>query len=73
MGCHFYHFYENNEKLVEVLAKFFAEGLRKLEYCMWIPPEGITENQAINLLKRHIPDIEDYLLKDQMRIESFEK
>ena len=72
MGYHLYHFYDVDEKLVQVLAPFFAEGLRKLEYCMWIPAQGMTEDRAIRLLKRHIPDIEDYLLKDQMHIEEFE-
>ena len=72
MGYHLYHFYQDDEKLARVLSKFFLEGLRKLEYCMWIPREGITHDKAIALLKRHIPDIEDFLLKDQMRIEAFE-
>ena len=72
MGYHLYHFYEDDEKLAKVLAKFFMEGLRKLEYCMWIPGNGITQNRAIKLLEKHIPDIEDFLLKDQMRIEAFE-
>ena len=72
MGYHLYYFYEDDEKLAKVLADFFMEGLRKLEYCMWIPRDGITHNKAIKLLKRHIPDIEDYLLKDQMYIEAFE-
>jgi len=72
MGYHFYHFYEDDIKLAKTLATFFSEGLRKLEYCIWIPREGISVNKAIELLKKHIPEIEDYLLNDQMRIELFE-
>jgi hypothetical protein len=72
MGYHFYHFYENDEKLAKALADFFMEGLRKSEYCMWVPREGITHDRAIILLKSHMSNIEDYLLRDQMRIETFE-
>ena len=72
MGYHFYHFYEDDEKLAQVLARFFMEGLRKLEYCMWVPPQNITQDKAIKLLKKHIPDIEDFLLNDQMYIQAFE-
>jgi hypothetical protein len=72
MGYHFYHFYDNDVELAKTLANFFKEGLNKLEYCMWIPREGISVNKAIELMKKHIPDIEDYLLSDQMRIETFE-
>jgi len=72
MGYHFYHFYEDDAKLAKTLATFFREGLNKLEYCMWIPREGVSINKAIDLLKKYIPEIEDYLLSDQMRIEKFE-
>jgi len=72
MGYHLYYFYEDEEKLAKVLADFFMEGLRKLEYCMWIPRREITHDKAIKLFKKHIPDIEDYLLKDQMYIKAFE-
>ncbi|MDD5680326.1 MAG: MEDS domain-containing protein [Candidatus Omnitrophica bacterium] len=72
MGYHFYHFYDNDIELTKTLAAFFREGLNKLEYCMWIPREGISVNKAIGLIKKHIPEIEDYLLSDQMRIETFE-
>jgi hypothetical protein len=73
MGYHLYCFYQKDEKLVKNLADFFAEGLRKSEYCMWVPREDITQNKAMELLKRHIPDIEDYLLARQMCIEPFEE
>ena len=72
MGYHLYHFYEDDEKLAQILARFFDEGLRKLEYCIWIPREGISHSRAINLLKKHIPDIEDFLLSEQMDIVPFE-
>lgn len=72
MGYHLYHFYEDDIKLVKTLADFFIEGLRKREYCIWIPREGLSLNKAIDLIRSHIPEIEDYLLNDQMRIELFE-
>ena len=72
MGYHFYHFYEDDVKLAKTLATFFSEGLRKLECCMWVPREGISVNKATEMIKKHIPEIEDYLLSDQMRIEAFE-
>ena len=71
MGDHLYYFYEDDEKLAKILANFFMEGLRKGEYCVWISREDITHDKAIKLLEKHIPDIEDYMLKDQMYIESF--
>jgi hypothetical protein len=72
MGHHFYHFYEDDEKLAEVLAKFFGEGFRKLEYCVWITRADITYDKAVKLLKKHLPDIEDFIIEDQMFIESFD-
>ena len=72
MGYHFYHFYEDDAQMVKTLATFFAEGLTKLEYCMWIPHQDMPTDTAIRLITRHIPEIDDYLLSDKMRIEQFE-
>ena len=72
MGYHLYYFYDNDDQLMRALANFFMEGLRKREHCTWIPREGIPVHMAINMLKRYIPDIEDYLLTDQMFIAEFE-
>lgn len=72
MGYHFYHFYESDALLAKTLATFFNEGLRKGEYCMWIPREGISCDAATRSIKGHIPEIEDYLLSDKMKIELFE-
>jgi hypothetical protein len=58
--------------LSKVLADFFLEGLRKGEYCIWIPREGITQAKAVKMIKKHIPNIEDFLIKKQMQIETFE-
>ncbi|MBU4376882.1 MAG: MEDS domain-containing protein [Candidatus Omnitrophica bacterium] len=72
MGYHFYHFYESDILLARTLATFFSEGLRKLEYCMWIPRQSVSVDTALKSIKMYIPEIEDYLLSDKMRIESFE-
>ena len=72
MGYHLYHFYENEDSLARVLAHFFMEGLRKLEYCVWITKEGLTHNRAVELLSKCIPEIEDYILKGHMHIEPFD-
>ncbi len=72
MGYHLYHFYDEDEKLAQVLANFFMEGLQKLEYGMWIPREGISQDRAMEMLKRYAPEIEDYILRGQMHIEAFE-
>ena len=72
MGHHLFYFYENDSMLAKVLADFFLEGLRKGEYCMWIPRGGITQAEAVKLLKKHIPNIEEYIRKKQMHIVPFE-
>ena len=73
MGYHLYYFYDTDEQLMQSLSSFFLDGLRKREHCMWIPRKGLTTNQATSMLKQYIPEIEDFLLTDQMYIAEFEQ
>jgi len=73
MGYHMYILYDHDDELMRSLSPFFMEGLRRREHCVWIPRQGIMAHQAINMLKFRIPDIEDFLLTDQMYIGQYEE
>src|SRR5882672_4369468 len=52
-GSHFCHFYETKQDLLDILAPYFAAGLEKKEYCLWVlfdPLEDAAE--ALEALRR---------------------
>ena len=54
-GTHFFLFYEAKEDLLETLVPYFYAGLEDGEFCMWVVPEPLTQEEALVALRRAIP------------------
>jgi DNA-binding NtrC family response regulator/PAS domain-containing protein len=67
-GTHFFLFYEAKEDLLETLVPYFRAGLEDGEYCMWVVPEPLTQPEALNALRRAIPDFDRYRAEPNMEL-----
>lgn len=67
-GTHFCVLYDTNEDLADVLAPYFAAGLRNNEYCMWVIPEQLDAEEARSCLARALPCFKEFLERGQIEI-----
>ena len=67
-GTHFCQFYETREDLIEILVPYFKAGLENNEFCMWITSEPLRVEDAITALKKQVPNLDDYINRDQIEI-----
>jgi PAS domain S-box-containing protein len=67
-GTHFCQFYETREDLIEILVPYFKAGLENNEFCMWITSEPLRVEDAITALKKQVPNLDDYIKRDQIEI-----
>lgn len=66
-GTHFFLFYEAKEDLLETLVPYFRAGLEDGEFCIWVVPEPLTQEEALGALRRTIPGFDRY--RDQPNME----
>lgn len=71
-GTHFCQFYQTENDLKEILVPYFKAGLEKNELCVWVTPRNLKKTEAIEALRKDIPDIDAYLEKGQIEIFSCE-
>lgn len=67
-GTHFCLFYSTKEDLFDILIPYFKAGLESNEFCMWVTSEPLSVKEAENALRNAIPDFDQYLKKEQVRI-----
>lgn len=67
-GEHICLFYETRRDLYEVHAEYFAAGLASGEYCIWALSDPITRDEALDALRKSIPDFERYLKDGQIEL-----
>jgi PAS domain S-box-containing protein len=67
-GAHFCQFYQTKEDLMDVLIPYFKAGLENNEFCLWVIPEPLDEEEAKEALKMAIPDINFYFENGQIEI-----
>lgn len=71
-GTHLCQFYQDIEKLVEILIPYFRAGLENSELCIWIlPSHNLTASDletAKGLLRKGIPNFDYYLEKGQIEL-----
>jgi transcriptional regulator with PAS, ATPase and Fis domain len=67
-GTHFFLFYEAKEDLLETLVPYFCAGLEDGEFCMWIVPEPLTQEEALAALRRTIPGFDRYRDEPNMEL-----
>lgn len=69
-GSHICLFYETEEDLLEVNARYLQAGLRRNEYCVWGLTEPVTEEQARQALRQAVPEVGGYLAEGAIELVS---
>jgi MEDS: MEthanogen/methylotroph, DcmR Sensory domain len=59
-GTHFCQFYQTKEDLMETLIPYFKAGLENNELCFWVTSQALEVEEAIEALRRVIPDFDVY-------------
>jgi signal transduction histidine kinase/PAS domain-containing protein len=67
-GTHFCLFYETRADLLETLVCYCKAGLESHEFCLWVVAEPLTVADAVQALKRAVPDIDQYLANYSIEI-----
>jgi PAS domain S-box-containing protein len=67
-GTHICNFYETKNDLLSILVSYFKAGLENNEYCLWVTAPHITIEEALNALKKAVPDLDQYLQKRNIEI-----
>jgi PAS domain S-box-containing protein len=70
-GTHLCQFYETKQDLIDILVPYFVEGLRSNEFCMWVTSPPLEVGEAKSALKKAVPNLEEYLKKEQLEIISY--
>lgn len=65
-GTHLCNFYNNKEDLEEILVPYFKGGLENNEMCMWVTSEPFNRLEAIEALKKEVPELDTYLESGQI-------
>ncbi|MBZ0220398.1 MAG: MEDS domain-containing protein [Candidatus Methylomirabilis sp.] len=67
-GTHFCQFYTDKQDLLDILVPYFKSGLENNEFCLWITSEPLGADEAIDAMKRAVPDFERYLSEGRIEI-----
>jgi PAS domain S-box-containing protein len=67
-GSHILLFFETSDDLLETLLPFMKAGLEANEFCLWVVPEPLTEEEARNALGRFVPDLLRHLALGSIEI-----
>jgi PAS domain S-box-containing protein len=67
-GTHFCQFYQTKEDLIEILVPYFKAGLENNEFCLWVTSKPLEREEAKEVLKKTVPDLDVYLKNGQIEI-----
>jgi C4-dicarboxylate-specific signal transduction histidine kinase len=69
-GAHFCLFYETKEDLLDTVIPYCKAGLESEEYCLWIVDEPLTIEEATDVLRDAVPDLDRYLVDSRVEVVS---
>jgi DNA-binding CsgD family transcriptional regulator len=67
-GTHVCLFYDTKVDLLDTLVPYFKGGLEKKEFCVWAISKPLTNEDAINALRRGIPNFDRFLMNRSIEI-----
>lgn len=67
-GTHFCQFFETKQDLLDTLAAYFKAGLDDEEFCLWVIPELLTMQEALDALRRAVPDLDRRIARGDFEI-----
>jgi hypothetical protein len=65
-GTHFCQFYQTKKDLIELLVPYFKSGLENNEVCIWITSQLLEVEEAKEVLRRTVPELDTYLKNGQI-------
>jgi|GEM_PF-851799 len=69
-GTHLCLFHETKQDLLDTMVPYFRAGLENNEFCLWILQPSITRQDALQSLRRGVPNFDRYLLKGNIELVS---
>ncbi len=70
-GTHLCQFYQTKEDLADILVPYFAEGLRRNEFCMWVTSPSLEVEEAKKALGKAVPSLDQYIKDGQIEVISY--
>jgi DNA-binding CsgD family transcriptional regulator len=59
-GTHLCLFHETKQDLLDTMVPYFRAGLENKEFCLWILQPSISRQEALDALRRGVPDFDRY-------------
>jgi DNA-binding CsgD family transcriptional regulator len=68
LGTHFCIFHETTEDMFDTFVPYFRDGLKNKEFCLWVVPDSLRREQALKLLRKALPDFDQYLAQESIEL-----
>jgi len=65
---HLCQFYQTKEDLIDILVPFLRAGLKGNEFCVWVTSDIVSMDDAIDAMRREVPDIDGFIHSGQLEI-----
>lgn len=69
-GTHVGLFYETKQDFLDIVVPYFIAGLENQEFCLWILPPRMAQQDALEALKRGVPDFDRHLSEGNIELAS---
>ena len=69
-GTHLSLFYETKQDFFDIIVPYFSAGLENKEFCLWIVPPSVSQQEALEALKRGVPDFDRHLSEGNIELAS---
>jgi DNA-binding CsgD family transcriptional regulator len=67
-GTHLCLFHETKQDLLDTMVPYLRAGLKNNEFCLWILQPRITRREALEALRRGVPDFNRYLSEGSIEL-----
>jgi len=65
-------FYSSEKEYLDIIIPYLKAGLENNEFCLWIPPETLSIEDARRYLRESVEDLDVYFKKEQILIGDYE-
>src|SRR4030081_3424470 len=69
-GGHLCVFYETKLDFFDIMVPYLSAGLENKEFCLWILPPPVPQQEALEALKRGVPDLDRHLSNGDIELVS---
>jgi DNA-binding CsgD family transcriptional regulator len=67
-GTHLCLFHESKQDLLNTMVPYFRAGLENREFCLWILQPRISRQDALQALRRGVPDFDRYMSEGSIEL-----